>query len=72
MIHVRTSCAEAGATIAKDSVGAVKDADIVLCVGRPEAAVVTALKKGAVVAGIMDPYGDKKPLEALTHITTVA
>jgi len=55
----------AGATIAKDSVAAAKGADVVLCVRRPEAAVVKALKKGAVVAGIMDPYGDKKPLEAL-------
>jgi len=62
---------DAGATIAKDSVAAVKDADVVLCVGRPEAAVVTALKKGAVVAGIMDPYGDKKPLEALAKAGAV-
>ena len=52
---------EAGAAIAKDSVTAAKDADVVLCVRRPDPAVVKALKKGAVVAGILDPYGDKKP-----------
>ena len=63
---------EAGAAIAKDSATAVKDADVVLCVRRPEPAVVKALKKGAVVAGILDPYGDKKPLEALAKAGVAA
>jgi NAD(P) transhydrogenase subunit alpha len=61
----------AGAAIAKDSATAARDADVVLCVRRPEATVVKALKKGTVVAGIMDPYGDRKSLETLAKAGAV-
>ncbi len=54
----------AGAEIVKgDQV--VKDADIVLTVRRPSDAVLKALKPGAVLAGGLDPYGERKGLEAL-------
>jgi NAD/NADP transhydrogenase alpha subunit len=45
----------AGATISTE---AVKDADIVVKVKRPEASEVTRYKKGALVVAIMDPYGN--------------
>jgi H+-translocating NAD(P) transhydrogenase subunit alpha len=58
---------EAGATIAKDGAAAVRDADVVLTVRRPSEAVVKALKPGAVVIGLVDPYGDRAGLEALAE-----
>ncbi len=54
----------AGATIFK-SAADLKDADIVLSVRRPSDAVLKALKKGVIVAAGLDPYGDRKGLEAL-------
>ncbi len=57
--------AAAGAKIAKTAAEAVKDADIVLSVRRPPDAAVKALKKGALVIGQLDPYGDKKALDAI-------
>jgi NAD(P) transhydrogenase subunit alpha len=44
---------------------ALKDADILLSVRRPEARTTEALKKGAVVTAILDPYGDRAGLETL-------
>jgi NAD(P) transhydrogenase subunit alpha len=53
----------AGAMIVKgDAVG--KDADMVLCIRRPNGKLLSALKKGAVVAGGLEPYGERKALEA--------
>ena len=57
--------AAAGAKIAKTAADAVKDADVVLSVRRPSDAVVKALKKGALVIGQLDPYGDRKALDAI-------
>lgn len=57
--------AAAGAKIAKTAGEAVKDADIVLTVRRPPDAAVKALKKGALVIGQLDPFGDKKALDAI-------
>jgi len=57
--------AAAGAKIAKTAGEAVKDADIVLTVRRPPDAAVKALKRGALVIGQLDPYGDKKALDAI-------
>jgi NAD(P) transhydrogenase subunit alpha len=58
--------AGAGAKLGKgDEV--LKDADILLSVRRPEAKVAATLKKGAVVAAILDPYGDRPGLEALAR-----
>ena len=55
--------AAAGASISKDA--GVRDADIVLTVRRPDAALAKQVKSGAMVAGIMDPHGDRAGLEAL-------
>ncbi len=52
----------AGATVSAD---AVKDADIVIKVRRPEASEVAKYKKGALVIAIMDPYGNDAALKAL-------
>ena len=56
--------AAAGASIIKSD-GGLKDADVVLAVRRPSDAVLKNLKKGAVVAAGLDPYGERKGLEAL-------
>jgi len=55
----------AGAKIVKGGAAAAKGADVVLTVRRPTEAVVKAMKKGAVVAGQLDPFGDRKELEAI-------
>ncbi len=52
----------AGAVISAD---AVKDADIVIKVKRPEASELAAYKKGALVIAIMDPYGNDAALKAM-------
>ena len=52
----------AGATVAAD---AVKDADIVIKVKRPDASEVAKYKKGALVIAIMDPYGNDDALKAM-------
>lgn len=52
----------AGATVAAD---AVKDADIVIKVKRPEASELANYKRGALVIAIMDPYGVGRRHQAL-------
>ncbi len=52
----------AGAVVSAD---AVKDADIVIKVKRPEISEVGAYRKGALVIAIMDPYGNEAALKAL-------
>ncbi|MGI9511357.1 MAG: Re/Si-specific NAD(P)(+) transhydrogenase subunit alpha [Anderseniella sp.] len=54
----------AGAKIAKGA-AVLKDADIVLAVRRLPDASMKSLKKGAVVAAQLDPYGDRKNLDAM-------
>jgi NAD(P) transhydrogenase subunit alpha len=51
-----------GATVSAD---AVKDADIVIKVKRPDASEVASYKKGALVIAIMDPYGNDAALKVL-------
>jgi NAD(P) transhydrogenase subunit alpha len=51
-----------GATVSAD---AVKDADIVIKVKRPDAAEVAKYKKGALVIAIMDPYGNDAALKTM-------
>ena len=51
--------ADAGAKVLKTASGVVKGADIVLTVGRPKAGDLAGAAKGAIVIGIMDPYGNK-------------
>ena len=54
-----------GVEIAKTPAETINDADVVLTVRRPSPDGLQGLKKGAVVAGILDPFGDKGGLEAL-------
>jgi len=54
----------AGATIAKGA-DVVKDADVVLSVRRPSDAVLKAMKKGAVLLAGLEPYGERKGLDAM-------
>jgi len=55
----------AGAEIAPTAAAALQDADILLAVRRPSAANVAALKPGALVIAILNPYGDRAGIEAL-------
>ena len=57
--------AAAGATIAKSDADAVSGADIVLTVRRPTAAIAKAMKKGAALIGMLDPFSDAEGLDAL-------
>ena len=52
----------AGASVTAD---ALKDADIIIKVKRPEAAELAHYKRGAVVVAIMDPYGNDAALKAM-------
>src|ERR1700726_1198290 len=52
----------AGATVSAD---ALKDADIVIKVKRPEASELSSYKRGALVIAIMDPYGNEAALKAM-------
>jgi NAD(P) transhydrogenase subunit alpha len=56
---------EAGATIAKNGEEAVKDADIVLKVRRPQESELAAYKKGALVIATMDVWDDGKAFEPI-------
>jgi H+-translocating NAD(P) transhydrogenase subunit alpha len=57
-----TEFTAAGATVSPD---AVKDADVVIKVKRPEAAELGQYKRGAAVIAIMDPYGNEAALKAM-------
>ncbi|MFZ5739158.1 MAG: Re/Si-specific NAD(P)(+) transhydrogenase subunit alpha [Pseudomonadota bacterium] len=52
----------AGAIVAAD---ALKDADVVLKVKRPEAPELAGYKRGALVLAIMDPYGNEAALKSM-------
>ena len=54
-----------GAEIAPSASDALRDADILLKVHRPSVEEVKDLKPGAVVAAMLDPYGDRAGLDAL-------
>ena len=55
----------AGATIAADAASAVGSADILLKVRAPDAAEIAALKPGASVIGLFNPYQSKPLVQAL-------
>lgn len=57
--------AAAGATIAPTAEEAIADADILFKVRAPTTGEIAALKGGAVVAGMLNPHGERAPLEAL-------
>src|SRR3954465_9363973 len=48
----------AGAEIARTAQAAIAKADILLKVRAPEAEEIAALKRGAIVIGLLNPYGD--------------
>ncbi|MFT0891999.1 Re/Si-specific NAD(P)(+) transhydrogenase subunit alpha [Pseudochelatococcus sp. G4_1912] len=55
----------AGATIAPNAAETLSGADIVLKVRRPEEAEIALLKNGAILIGILDPYGHEDAIKAL-------
>jgi NAD(P) transhydrogenase subunit alpha len=65
---------EAGAAIAKSDEDAVGDADVVFTVRRPPVELAKAMKKGAALIGMLDPFSDTAGLEALakTGVTLFA
>lgn len=62
----------AGASIAKNAKEALKGAAIVLKVRRPAEAEIAGLPAGALVVGIMDPYGNEAQVEALARANVAA
>src|ERR1700692_406641 len=59
----------AGATVTAD---AVKGADVVLRVRRPNVSELAACKRGALVIAIMDPYGNEAALKAMADAGVTA
>jgi proton-translocating NAD(P)+ transhydrogenase subunit alpha len=59
----------AGAAVAADP---SNDADIVLQVRRPEGPELSRLKKGAIVIGMMDPYGHENAVRAMADAGIIA
>jgi NAD(P) transhydrogenase subunit alpha len=59
---------------AKISADALKGADVVLTVRRPNAAALAGVSKGALVVSIMDPYGNEAALRSLADagVTAIA
>ena len=55
----------AGARIAKTAAAAISRADLVFKVHGPDAAEIAALKKGAVVAALLNPHQSRDRLDAL-------
>lgn len=62
----------AGAAIAASAEEAVKDADIILKVRRPSSGELTGVKSGALLIGILDPYGQDAALKALADAHVAA
>ena len=62
---VDTDYEAAGATMAPTAKEALAGADVVLKVRRPNAAELKAMKRGAIVLAIMDPYGNEDALKAM-------
>ena len=55
----------AGATVAPDVKAALGSADVVFAVRAPDAEAIAALKSGAIVCALLNPYVEKEGLEAL-------
>ncbi|MEW9807804.1 NAD(P) transhydrogenase subunit alpha [Mesorhizobium marinum] len=55
----------AGARVVPDAAAAVRDADIILAVGRPEDTVIRACKPGAALFATMDPHQANGSLEVM-------
>jgi NAD(P) transhydrogenase subunit alpha len=56
---------DAGAKIAKTDADAVSGADVVFTVRRPPLDIAKAMKKGAALIGMLDPFADAEGLDAL-------
>ena len=63
---------EAGATIVGSSADALKDADVVFAVRGLDDEQLGAMKKGAVLAAILNPYGDKERVQKYADAGIVA
>jgi H+-translocating NAD(P) transhydrogenase subunit alpha len=57
----------AGATVVSDLGQILSGADILLKVRRPEADEIAGLKKGAIVAAMLEPFGDRAGLESMAN-----
>jgi NAD(P) transhydrogenase subunit alpha len=55
----------AGASLAPDAKAAVVGADLLFAVRAPDDAAISALKPGAVVCALLNPYGERAGVEAL-------
>ena len=62
----------AGATIAGSAAEAIKGADILFKVRAPDTAEVQALKPGAMVVALLNPYMEKRALQALADAGATA
>ncbi|SDG75656.1 Re/Si-specific NAD(P)(+) transhydrogenase subunit alpha [Pelagibacterium luteolum] len=56
---------DAGASVEATAAAAIKGADVILAVRRPDAATLAGAAKGALVLAIADPYGNEPALAAL-------
>jgi NAD(P) transhydrogenase subunit alpha len=64
--------AAAGASITPDGKAAVSTADLVFAVRAPEADAVAALKSGAIVCALLNPYVEKDGVAALAKANAAA
>ncbi len=62
----------AGASIARTAEDTLKDADVILKVRRPTDGELKGVKPGALLIGIMDPYGQDAALKALADAKVAA
>lgn len=63
---------EAGATIAANSADTLKDADVVFAVRAPDDEQLGQIKKGALLAATLNPYGDKERVQKYADAGIVA
>lgn len=65
---------DAGATVTKTAEDTVKSADVVLCVQLPKETTLKAIKKGALLIGLLSPYANGKLLSVCKaqNITAMA
>jgi NAD(P) transhydrogenase subunit alpha len=58
---------KAGARVVADAVDALRDADLVLTVGRPSDEAVESLKSGAMIVGLLEPHGAREWFDRLAQ-----
>jgi NAD(P) transhydrogenase subunit alpha len=63
---------DAGSKVVKTAADAVKGADIILTVSRPSASALGGAAKGALLVGILDPYGHKAEISELAKTGVAA